>query len=94
VPEVIARAYVGYFLLIGFPAVWRAEARRNNRRYVNNFYRRGVNQRSKKNNSLVFIGNPEQNTNFAPELFDSIAPQNAENSTVTNSLPLKLKKLC
>jgi len=27
---------------------------------------------------------------FAPELFDSIAPQNAVNRTVTNSLPLKL----
>ncbi|MPN07138.1 hypothetical protein SDC9_154404 [bioreactor metagenome] len=28
---------------------------------------------------------------FGNELFDSIAPQNAENSTVTNSLPLKFK---
>lgn len=28
---------------------------------------------------------------FTPELFDSIAPQNAEIRTVTKSLPLKFK---
>ena len=44
-----------------------------------------------RNFVLLFIG-IEKNIIFATkELFDSIAPQNAENRTVANSLPLFFK---
>jgi hypothetical protein len=40
VPEVISRAYVGYFPLMASQPFGGAEARNNNQRHENNFYRR------------------------------------------------------
>lgn len=52
------------------------------------FHNRGVYQINKGKNML---GIPKKLLTFIPELFDGIAPQNAEIRTVTKSLSLNIK---
>jgi hypothetical protein len=55
VPEVISRAYVGYFPLMASQPFGGAEAHGNNQRHENNFYRRGVVERSKEKICLELV---------------------------------------
>jgi hypothetical protein len=69
-----------------------AEAYGNNRRHEDNFYRRGVGKQSIRKTTLSVCWKSQRNcVLLMPSSLTSIAPQNAENSAVTNSLPLKLK---